>query len=280
MTPVGPRLSHPATYSRGSGFPSGPSTRPSAFGTVWLRSSNGTPGSGTLWYPTLRSTICAGIVSSSPVPVSDPFSSILVRSTVSPVACSVPSTRTGRSQNRSTSRRLCPAGTRAAQSPITARLPRTRRSDSASAALPPVASNASGAASPAPTTMSTPASSPSSRSSLVVNLAWAGQRRLRHVGAAQFVGVADEDPGHVHRDVAHADHRHRLGIEGERAGVAVRMAAVPVHEVGRRVAAGQVLAVDAHVPVAHRAGRVDHRVVAAEQVFPGDLAAEPDPAEE
>src|SRR5580704_2989425 len=34
MTPVGPRLSQPATYSPGSAEPSGPRTRPSAFGTV------------------------------------------------------------------------------------------------------------------------------------------------------------------------------------------------------------------------------------------------------
>src|ERR1700686_4958357 len=49
ITPVGPRLSQPATYSPGSGAPSGPRTRPSSFGTTEARSSNGTPGSGTLW---------------------------------------------------------------------------------------------------------------------------------------------------------------------------------------------------------------------------------------
>src|ERR1700729_505755 len=49
ITPVGPRLSQPATYSPSSGAPSGPSTRPSAFGTIEARSSNGPPGSGPLW---------------------------------------------------------------------------------------------------------------------------------------------------------------------------------------------------------------------------------------
>src|ERR1700691_5858329 len=34
ITPVGPRLSQPDTYSPGSGEPSGPSTRPRAFGTT------------------------------------------------------------------------------------------------------------------------------------------------------------------------------------------------------------------------------------------------------
>ena len=109
-TPVGPRFSHPATYSPGSGPPSGPSTRPSAFGTVAVRSSNGTPGSGTLWYPTLRNTIWALIVSYSPVPVSPALSSRRVRSTVSPETRSVPSIFSGRSQKRRVSLRSWPAG--------------------------------------------------------------------------------------------------------------------------------------------------------------------------
>ena len=58
------------------------------------------------------------------------------------------------------------------------------------------------------------------------------------------------------------------------------MAAVPVHEVGRRPAARQVLAGDAEPPVAHRAGRVHHGVVAAEQVVPGDVRAEVHAADE
>jgi len=49
MTPVGPRLSQPATYSPGSGSPDAARTRPLTFGMVWVRSSNGTPGSGTDW---------------------------------------------------------------------------------------------------------------------------------------------------------------------------------------------------------------------------------------
>ena len=58
------------------------------------------------------------------------------------------------------------------------------------------------------------------------------------------------------------------------------MAAVPVDEVGGRVAAGQVLAGDAHPAVPHRPGRVDDGVVAGQQVFPGDVVAEVDATEE
>src|SRR5437868_13596950 len=72
ITPVGPRLSQPATYSPGSGAPSSPRTRPWALGTTEARGSNGTPGSGTLWYPTERSTIGPSSGSTSPVPPNVP----------------------------------------------------------------------------------------------------------------------------------------------------------------------------------------------------------------
>src|SRR5262245_17869468 len=58
------------------------------------------------------------------------------------------------------------------------------------------------------------------------------------------------------------------------------MSAVPVHEVGRRVAAGQVLTRYAKPPVAHRAGRVDDGVVAGQQVIPGDFVTEVHGADE
>ena len=69
------------------------------------------------------------------------------------------------------------AGAGAAHFLMTTRLPRTRRSDSASDMLCPAWSNASRSASGSGTMTSTPGSSPSSRSSLVVNLACAGPRR-------------------------------------------------------------------------------------------------------
>ena len=105
------------------------------------------------------------------------------------------------------------------------------------------------------------------------------QNLLRHVGAVQLGRVPGQDAGHVHRHVADADDRDRLGVEGERAGADVRVPAVPVDEVGGRVAAGQVLPRDAEAAVAHRAGRVDHRVVGRQQVGPGHVVAEVHAAE-
>ena len=70
------------------------------------------------------------------------------------------------------------------------------------------------------------------------------------------------------------------GVEGEGARVHVRMAAVPVDEVGGGVASRPVLARDAQPPVPHRAGRVDDRVVGRQQVVAGDVLAEVDPADE
>ena len=84
-----------------------------------------------------------------------------------------------------------------------------------------------------PTSMSTSASSPSSRSSLVVNLACAGPRRpivhltdlaggeglqdrVGDVRGAERGRVLDQDAGHVHGHVAHADHGHGVGVQGER----------------------------------------------------------------
>src|SRR4029077_1622500 len=99
------------------------------------------------------------------------------------------------------------------------------------------------------------------------------QNRLRHVGAVQFGRVPGEDPGHVDGDVTHADHRHRLGVQGERAGIDVGVTAVPVDEVRGRVASGQVLAGDAESAVAHGPGGVDHRVVRGEQIVAGDVLA-------
>ena len=98
--------------------------------------------------------------------------------------------------------------------------------------------------------------------------------RLRDVGLLKVGRVAGQDAGHVHRDVANPDDGDRLGVEGEGARVDVGVTAVPVDEVGRRVAAEQVLARDAEAAVAHRAGGVHDRVVGVKQVFPGHVRAE------
>ena len=84
----------------------------------------------------------------------------------------------------------------------------------------------------------------------------------------KLVRVAGQDAGHVDRDVADPDDGDRLRVEGERVEVDVGVTAVPVHEVGRRVAARQVLAGDAEPPVAHRAGGVHDGVVARRAGLP------------
>jgi hypothetical protein len=94
---------------------------------------------------------------------------------------------------------------------------------------------------------------------------------LRHVSRRQRSRVPGQDPRHVHGHVADTDHRHRLGVQGECGHLDVRMPAVPVDEVGGRETARQVLAGDAEPPVAHRAGRVHHRVVRTQQVLAGHV---------
>ena len=106
------------------------------------------------------------------------------------------------------------------------------------------------------------------------------EHRLGDVSLVQLAWVPGQDPGHVHCHVADPDHRYRLGVQDERGRVDVRMPAVPVDEVGRREAPRQVLAGNAEPPVAHRAGRVYHRVVAGQQLGPGDVGAEVQAAEE
>src|SRR5262249_4811009 len=78
----------------------------------------------------------------------------------------------------------------------------------------------------------------------------------------------------VNGHVPDADHRHRLGVQLEPVRVHVRVSAVPVDEVGGRVATGQVLAWYPEPPVAHRAGRVDNRVITGQQVISGHVVAE------
>ena len=141
-----------------------------------------------------------------------------------------------------------------------------------------------------PTITSTPGSSPSSFSSLLVKAAWAGPRRPRtwisrirlpsnswsacsamSVGRQQLAR-AGEDAREVHRHVPVADHGRVLGGEVEAEAAEVRVGVVPAHELGGRVAAGQVLARDPHPPVGARAHRVDDRVVVRRQVGVGEVA--------
>ena len=93
-------------------FASAASTRPRSFGTVPVRSSNGTPGRQTPRYPTLRKTMPHSTVSCSPVATARPSTSSLRASST---ASTLPSPRiaTGEVRNRSTIRGL-PSGVRAA----------------------------------------------------------------------------------------------------------------------------------------------------------------------
>ena len=143
-----------------------------------------------------------------------------------------------------------------------------------------------------------PSRSPSSRSSSVVNGACSGPRRptmstsstprscsdlqrvIGDVGRGQHVGIGDEDPRHVQRDVAVA---HNDGPPGRQVGrhlLEVGVRVVPADEVDGGDAAGQVLAGNAQRPVGLRADGVDHRVVALGQLGGLHMVADHDVAEE
>ena len=99
------------------------------------------------------------------------------------------------------------------------------------------------------------------------------------VTASSLVGE-HEHPRDVERDVAGADHDRPLAAQVEVVVAEVGMAVVPADELGRRVAARQVLAGDPERPVGRRADRVDDRVVVAAQVLDREVAAELDVGEQ
>ena len=106
-----------------------------------------------------------------------------------------------------------------------------------------------------------------------------GQRLDRVVGGVggrDLLGVEHEHAGDVDRDVAVADHDRAGRAEVELVVGVVRVAVVPGHELERAVAAGPVLAGDAELVVGRGADRVEHDVVAVEQVLAAHVAAELD----
>ena len=147
-------------------------------------------------------------------------------------------------------------------------------------------------------TMSASVSSPSSRTSGLVNAAWAGPRRPRTtisstpdsasgsiawsaVSVALELGAGEgQHPGDVGGDVAVADHDHALGGEVEVVVGEIGVGVVPVDELGRRVRAGQVLARDPEPAVGGGPVGGDDRVVALLELGDGDVAADLDVAEE
>ena len=106
---------------------------------------------------------------------------------------------------------------------------------------------------------------------------------LGHVGRLELVGGAGQHPRDVERHVADADHDHRPDAGQRRldAGpVGVGVPGVPGDELGGGEAAGQVLALDAEVPVEGGAVGVDDRVDVAAQLVEGDVDADVDVADE
>jgi hypothetical protein len=101
----------------------------------------------------------------------------------------------------------------------------------------------------------------------------------RDLGGEHVVGGLGQDPGHVQRHVAGADH---ADLGGRQRPVArhIRMTVVPLHELGGAVAAGQGNAGDNQLPVPLAVGRHDHRVVVAAQVGEREVPAVGDVAEQ
>ena len=148
------------------------------------------------------------------------------------------------------------------------------------------------------TTRASPSMSASSRSSVVVNAASTGPRRPQMTTsrtpdaenasiawsavsvAAQVVLGEQQHPGDVERDVARADHDRALGVEVGVEVHVVGVAVVPTDEVDGGEAAGPVLAGDAEAALGLRADRVDHRVVALQQLLDGHVLAQAHVAEE
>lgn len=87
------------------------------------------------------------------------------------------------------------------------------------------------------------------------------QRSTGHVGGPQLLGAARQDPGHVDRHIAHADHDGRAGVQDERVGADVGVGAVPGDEAGGGVTARQTLARHRERPVGRCPHAVDDRVV-------------------
>ena len=100
------------------------------------------------------------------------------------------------------------------------------------------------------------------------------------VGALELLPGQGEHARDVGRHVAVADHHRALVGEVELQVAVVGVAVVPGHELGRGPAARQLFARDAQLPVGLGADRVDHRVVAVDEVLAGQVDAELDVAEE
>ena len=106
------------------------------------------------------------------------------------------------------------------------------------------------------------------------------ERVVADVGRRQLLGRPAEDAHHVDRDVADAHHRHPLLREVEPVLAVVGVPVVPGDEVGRRVAAAEVLAGNAHAAVGLGARGVDDLMVVRPEVLERHVLPELDVAEE
>jgi hypothetical protein len=96
------------------------------------------------------------------------------------------------------------------------------------------------------------------------------------VGAGQLLGRHQEYAGRVKRDVAVADDDGAVPGEIEGIGNVVGVSVVPGDEVGRGVAAGQLLPGHPEVAAVVSTHGVEHRVVVGQQVLMGEVAADLD----
>ncbi len=83
---------------------------------------------------------------------------------------------------------------------------------------------------------------------------------------ARIVDRAGQDAGHVHCDIAVADHHHLLGAKVESCVAIVGMAVVPPDKCRCRMAPWQVLARDAETPVTLGAGGEQYLVVMSQHL--------------
>ena len=100
------------------------------------------------------------------------------------------------------------------------------------------------------------------------------------VGGPQIISGLGQDPRDVDGHVADADDHDIRRVEREAVDLGVGMPAVPGDEVGRREAAGKLLAFDVEPAVDRRAVSHDDRVVVLVQLVHRDVLADLDVAEE
>ena len=180
MTPDGPRLIHPVTYSRGTLGPSGwLNTRPARLGMTARASSNGTPGTALPRYPTDWNTKPVGMDSDSKPSWARTEPSSVRTSRFRPMCTAFtapsPANRTGEARYLNTMRLAAPEGARAESS--CAKWALVRIAGSAPGWANCWLVSPSGAASRGSMTTSTPDRSSNAISSGLVYAAWAGPRR-------------------------------------------------------------------------------------------------------